>query len=1407
MWIGDHPDDIGTLNGSTSGLGNLDGRRRVCPDGNGGFIVTPLAAQNGDHAEFRFFKDPPNSVSLAGPNFGMASFMMGDAVFTGSVTAETVVMQNQEPPYPGADIAAKMSFNGVDISADNILIASQDNDEVPGNIDLQLNFQGGGLTALEMLSINGRGTQLNMNGSVLNADTMDFFGPGLGSGDLEVNLTGVTGITQKLTQIAYEETSRVELNIEGGSSLDWAKNADTTTIGHSGDVSMTLQGASTLNTNGTFLAFQETSSVDIEIENSKWETDLLAAGGFGEIEITAKDGSELKSSEVSLGHFNNQQFNHTTEVLLRDSKWDISNFLNVGAVGEASLKLEDESAVDVKGLVIISDFENSYGKLEIQSDSALKAAQSLEVGRNSFGDMLITDGGQVITEGDGFVGTFQKGDGHVEISGDGSLWDVKGNLNIGNGLPAGPIDGVNGKGEVIVKDGGELRIGELKELRIGRREGSEGQLTLSGEDTKLSGGTGLNQGMSIGIDGKGSVLMENGFDLDAEGLVVTLGQNASGAGDMIVKDAGTEVHLSEMTVGKIGQGSLSILGGAKATLEEGLTIADKSEEELAGKVIVQGENSTLDVKGDVIVGNEGFGELTLKDHAKGVFNDGEIILGNEVASQGKLTISGEGVSIEGDSELRIGNKGEGILEISNGASFELESAELGKTDSSAADIFVKGQNSKLEIKHEVTLSENGGFSQIHVQGGGKLTTGAEASDAELMILGKNQNSQGRVHVDGEGSEWVSSSKLRVGDEGDGLIFINEGGKLKAEKDLTLGHDQGSSGLISMNIGQDNAPELYYETLNVGLGGEGDISAFFNAKLIGADNSSRVILGGEENGSKGRGNMTIAEDSEWLMNGSLGLTVGQFGEGALNIQTGGLVKMKENAELALGANQGASGKVVVDDGSDELGAFKPSTLLTGNQVLIGVEGSGELEIKNGAEVKAAGNASNLQTHVGTAANSSGKVTVTGEDSLWETGNLNLGGEGSAELNASGKSLIESKDVQILGNSSHTTSVLMNDAKWMMDKLQIGKNSSVDLSGRSKIIVESGANVAARIEGESGAAAAVKLSGESALELNQFALSVGNNGSIELDRSSIVTQDDVTVSGGSGAERAHISLDNESILHLKSNGKLRIGNGGAVAVLNGSVVGGKEILVSDLGGVGDLLVGSGSEVIADKIVVGSGQGTMTTTGGGAVHAENEMQIKGQGVVNALGGSVTVGSDNAPGTNGRVEVRSGGKLSGNGTIIGDLFVQGVVADIFGTGGIVKPGNSPGTLTVDGDFIMEDMAVLELEIGGTDAGFFDFLDISGQAVFKPGSIIELKFIDSFAPREGDYFSFIEADKGLVFIPEMLKINVSGLLPGFAFSPDFSDGKFSITALNDGVVVPEPGTLMLAVLGIAGLGFTKRNP
>ena len=147
---------------------------------------------------------------------------------------------------------------------------------------------------------------------------------------------------------------------------------------------------------------------------------------------------------------------------------------------------------------------------------------------------------------------------------------------------------------------------------------------------------------------------------------------------------------------------------------------------------------------------------------------------------------------------------------------------------------------------------------------------------------------------------------------------------------------------------------------------------------------------------------------------------------------------------------------------------------------------------------------------------------------------------------------------------------------------------------------------------------------------------------------------------------------------------------------------------------------------------------------------------------GGVLQVDNTSGSGTGtGPVTVNSGGKLSGTGTIAGNVLNRG----------IVSPGDSTGTLHLGGNFTQSNDGTLEIEI--TSLLSFDQLMVAGTA--RLGGTLDV-ILDSYTGHAGDIFTILTS---------------SGLIGNF--------GTFDLPTLDNGLFFTESRTANNVLLTVNG--------
>ncbi len=192
---------------------------------------------------------------------------------------------------------------------------------------------------------------------------------------------------------------------------------------------------------------------------------------------------------------------------------------------------------------------------------------------------------------------------------------------------------------------------------------------------------------------------------------------------------------------------------------------------------------------------------------------------------------------------------------------------------------------------------------------------------------------------------------------------------------------------------------------------------------------------------------------------------------------------------------------------------------------------------------------------------------------------------------------------------------------------------------------------------------------------------------------------------------------------------VGQGaGEVAVLNtslSSLSGANTSIGRAAGADGTLNVTAGTFNMSGNLIIGdSGMGTMNVTAGGTVAnasgfiglnagSSGQVTVSGTNSTWANSNSLTVGRFLDPVLNARLDVNDGGMVSANalnvnhsGRLAGNGRIQGNVQNY----GRIAPGNSVGTLHIDGDYGQWDGGELLVEIAAADS--FDKLDVEGISI-----------------------------------------------------------------------------------------------
>jgi T5SS/PEP-CTERM-associated repeat protein len=952
-----------------------------------------------------------------------------------------------------------------------------------------------------------------------------------------------------------------------------------------------------------------------------------------------------------------------------------------------------------------------------------------------------------------------------------------------------PGDPTAGGGYIVttVRDAGsrfEIN-GDTSRLVVGNNAGGEALLTVKDGGAVAQNGSGWSY-LNIGeTHATGRVEISGGGQVSG---ARTVNVGSGGAGSLLVSGAGSLLttdrngsFVGQLNVGQQGHGWLDVWDGGRVSAFS-LQVGSGSDPTLnRGEVLIDGSGTTVEL--DAV----NWHRLAIRNG--GVRVSGGALLDGTV--NGSACASGAwcGVFIANDA----GNTGQLIVSDSGSTARFLSNFYLGQAHVTAppATAWSSGEAGATSI------------AQVLVLAGGRLETDQAyiAQGSSGPAADGNEGVLAEVRIKGPGSVWqVSGANGRAASFMSGMgnaantlsdIQIADGGQLVFAADaatpayVQLGFN---GGVNRMSVSGAGSKIIYGTTSNAGFWiGRNGATASLAVTAGGAiEGINRLQVGN----TGATGSLSVDGAGSRIDYGSrfADLFVGrQGGIGHASITRGGVVNMDSwQPRLFVGSGDGdtwASGTLRINGAGSLVSLQSPASgagAFDLPQANIGWGGTGTVEVSGGGELRLNGRGTSTAGQVAQTRMTIGQTITT------QTANGPVTGTGTGALNISGAgsrvSVAGTDAVVYVGRNSGGTGALNLSAGATLETtlLDVGLQGGVGtLQMNAASITLDGQHSGSAIGATlgiglgTGAIGSVRLASGSSVtianpgSLGSLLLVGGSNNAPGGNGSLVVRASTLQISGQAGVTAAIVGYNGSGLASFENGSQLDVGS-------HPLVVGWKP------GSTGVLNLSGGSTVQAGYV----GVGATTSEGDGGVAT---LVVNDTSTLNAT----------------TIEIGNKGYVGGTGTLVGNVINRGVF----------NPGNSPGTLQVQGSFENQAGGRLVLEVESDGHGGF----VTDQLVFAAGSTvnldgvqIEFRFLGATDPNA------FQASGGFAlgsFLTQGGAALDSALLDGASYtatSSAYQFTSFSFSAEGGAVfqaqAVPEPGSWALFGLGLALGGWLQRR-
>ena len=553
-------------------------------------------------------------------------------------------------------------------------------------------------------------------------------------------------------------------------------------------------------------------------------------------------------------------------------------------------------------------------------------------------------------------------------------------------------------------------------------------------------------------------------------------------------------------------------------------------------------------------------------------------------------------------------------------------------------------------------------------------------------------------MSGAGATWTNSGDLYIGRNGTGTLNIASGGTVSNAVGRVGGCDGCSTSAVgTVTVSGAGTTWTNSAGLAIGASGTGQVTIAGGGKVLtGPSGGFLGVLAGAT------GTMTVTDPgSAWNISDQL--TVGGAGSGMMIVQNGGTVT---NAAGTIGFSSGSIGAVSVTGTG--------SAWTSSGNVTVGLAGTGTLTVAGGGAVNVGG----------------GTGTVVVANQAGSIGTLNIGAAPGNTAVAPGT--LNAAAVQF-GAGTGTLTFNHTSSGYVFAPTITGPGAVNVFAGTTIFTANNAYTGGTTINGGT-----LSISSDASLGAPSGGLAFGG-GALQTT-ATFTTARPVTLNAGGGTFIPNVGTTLTLAGAVGGVGGLTMAGGGTLVLAGASSYsGGTTVNAGTLQlGLGASLFAGGALTVNGGIfnlngntqtvgalsgtggTIALGAGTLTTNS--SANTTLATQITGTGGLTKQG----LGTLNLTGTNtytGPTSVMAGtlavnGSLTSNVAVgaAGTLGGNGTITGLVTNNGIIAPGNSIGTLTINGNFVQSAGSVYQVQVN--PAGQSDRINTSGMATINGGMV-----------------------------------------------------------------------------------------